>query len=50
MTPERDSIGAPFLFQEDERTTMEPIVYMSLGAAGVVSLICLHLAAKHGWA
>ena len=29
---------------------MEPIVYMSVGAAGVVSLILMRLAAKHGWA
>jgi hypothetical protein len=29
---------------------MEPIIYMSLGAAGVVSLILLRLAARHGWA
>ncbi len=29
---------------------MEPILYMSLGAAGVVCLILMRLAAKHGWA
>ena len=29
---------------------MEPIVYMSLGAAGVISLVIARLAAKHGWA
>jgi hypothetical protein len=29
---------------------MEPIIYMSLGAAGVVALILFRLAAKHGWA
>jgi hypothetical protein len=29
---------------------MEPIVWMSLGAGGVVSLIVMRLAAKHGWA
>ena len=29
---------------------MEPVIYMSVGAAGVVSLICLRLAARHGWA
>jgi hypothetical protein len=29
---------------------MEPIIYMSLGAAGVVSLILVRLAAVHGWA
>jgi hypothetical protein len=29
---------------------MEPIIWMSLGAAGVVSLILMRLAARHGWA
>jgi hypothetical protein len=29
---------------------MEPILYMSLGAAGVLCLILMRLAAKHGWA
>ena len=29
---------------------MEPIFYTSMGAAGVVALIILRLAAKHGWA
>jgi hypothetical protein len=29
---------------------MEPIIYMSLGASGVISLILIRLAAKHGWA
>jgi NAD(P)-dependent dehydrogenase (short-subunit alcohol dehydrogenase family) len=29
---------------------MEPIVWMSLGAAGVVGLIIMRLAARHGWA
>jgi hypothetical protein len=29
---------------------MEPIIWMSLGAAGVVTLILCRLAAKHGWA
>ena len=29
---------------------MEPIIYMSAGAAGVVCLILLRLAARHGWA
>ncbi len=29
---------------------MEPILYMSLGAAGGVCLILMRLAAKHGWA
>ena len=29
---------------------MEPIVWMSLGAAGVVGLILMRLAARHGWA
>jgi hypothetical protein len=29
---------------------MEPIIYMSLGAAGVLCLILLRLAAVHGWA
>ncbi len=28
---------------------MEPVLYMSLGAAGVVGLILLRLAARHGW-
>jgi hypothetical protein len=29
---------------------MEPIFWMGMGAAGVVSLILMRLAAKHGWA
>jgi hypothetical protein len=29
---------------------MEPILWMSMGAAGVVCLILMRLAAKHGWA
>lgn len=29
---------------------MEPIIWMSLGAGGVVSLILMRLAATHGWA
>ncbi len=29
---------------------MDPIIYMSLGAAGVVALILIRLGAKHGWA
>ncbi len=29
---------------------MDPIIYMSLGAAGVVALILVRLAAVHGWA
>ena len=29
---------------------MEPIIWMSLGAGGVVSLILMRLAARHGWA
>jgi len=29
---------------------MEPILYMSIGAAGVACLILMRLAAKHGWA
>jgi len=29
---------------------MEPLFYMSAGAAGVVGLIILRLAARHGWA
>jgi hypothetical protein len=29
---------------------MEPIIWMTLGAAGVVSLILVRLAGKHGWA
>ena len=29
---------------------MEPIVYMFFGAVGVISLIVMRLAAKHGWA
>jgi hypothetical protein len=29
---------------------MEPVIWMSLGAAGVVCLILMRLAAKHGWA
>ena len=29
---------------------MEPIIYMSLGAAGVICLILMRLAAGHGWA
>ena len=29
---------------------MEPIIYMSLGAAGVICLILMRLAARHGWA
>lgn len=29
---------------------MEPIIWMSMGAAGVVCLILTRLAAKHGWA
>jgi hypothetical protein len=28
---------------------MEPLIYMSLGAAGVVCLILMRLAASHGW-
>ena len=29
---------------------MEPIIWMSVGATGVVLLIIMRLAAKHGWA
>jgi hypothetical protein len=29
---------------------MEPIIWLSLGASGVVCLILLRLAAAHGWA
>jgi hypothetical protein len=29
---------------------MEPILYMTFGAAAVVALILCRLAAKHGWA
>jgi hypothetical protein len=29
---------------------MEPIIYMSMGAAGVVGLILMRLAARRGWA
>jgi len=29
---------------------MEPIIWMSLGAAGVIALILTRLAANHGWA
>ena len=29
---------------------MEPIIWMSLGASGVVTLILMRLAAVHGWA
>ena len=29
---------------------MEPIFYTSAGAAGVIGLIILRLAARHGWA
>ncbi len=29
---------------------MEPIIYMSMGAAGVVFLILLRFGAVHGWA
>ena len=29
---------------------MEPIIWMSLGGAGVVCLILMRLAARHGWA
>ncbi len=29
---------------------MEPVIWMSMGAAGVVSLILMRLAAVHGWA
>jgi hypothetical protein len=29
---------------------MEPVIWMSMGAAGVVCLILMRLAAKHGWA
>ena len=29
---------------------MEPIIWMSLGAAGVICLILMRLAAKRGWA
>jgi len=29
---------------------MEPIIYMSVGAAAVVGLILMRLAARHGWA
>ncbi len=28
---------------------MEPIIWMSLGAAGVIALILVRLAAVHGW-
>jgi len=29
---------------------MEPIIWMCVGASGIVALIVLRLAAKHGWA
>lgn len=29
---------------------MEPLIWMGMGAAGVVALILCRLAAKHGWA
>ena len=29
---------------------MEPIIWMSMGAAGLVGLILMRLAARHGWA
>ena len=29
---------------------MEPIIWMSLGAGGVICLILMRLATKHGWA
>ncbi len=29
---------------------MEPIIYMGLGAAGVVCLIIMKISAAHGWA
>jgi len=29
---------------------MEALIYISMGAAGMIGLITLHLAAKHGWA
>jgi len=29
---------------------MEPVFWMSLGAAGVICLILMRLAARHGWA
>jgi hypothetical protein len=29
---------------------MEPIIYVSFGAAGVVCLLLMRLAARHGWA
>lgn len=29
---------------------MEPVFYMSVGAAGVIGLIIMRLAARHGWA
>ncbi len=29
---------------------MEPVIWMSMGAAGVICLILMRLAAKHGWA
>jgi len=29
---------------------MEPLLYVSMGAAGVIGLIILRLAARHGWA